>query len=117
MRNRTGYHPRKSVAECKCISYKTRMSFLYSRPRRSFKIFEEPKALESYENTNASGIPLFLSEEVSVARIFSVQYLSVSYIAPGCPFRIRIGESSQNSKYSITLDAGFITAVTFILVP
>lgn len=53
-----------------------RIRFLHRHSRRSFKIFEEPKALESYENTNASGIPFFLSEEVSVARIFSVQYLS-----------------------------------------
>lgn len=88
-----------------------RMSFLHSHFRRSFKgfkIFEEPKALESYEN--ASGIQLFLSKEVFVARIFSVQYLNVSYIARGCPFRIHIGESSQNSKYAITSDVGFISA-------
>jgi len=50
----------------------THMSFLYGR--RSFKIFEEPKAPERYENTNASGSfrkRKFLLQEFSVFNIWA----------------------------------------------
>lgn len=111
------YRPRKSVTEDGVSAFLTKRRCVWvssiatleevSRYSRSQR---RPKATK----TQTHRVPLFFSEKVSVARIFSVQYLSVSYIARGCPFHIRIGESSQNSKYTITSDTSFIAAA-FIL--
>lgn len=107
-------HPHKlneNKINSSLIKWQIYTSFLYGSLRH-FRSIQRIERAQRYENTNASDTTLPF--QGSFARIFSVQYLNVSYIARGCPFHIRIGESSQNNKYTVTSDIGFIAA-TFIL--
>lgn len=77
------------------------MSFLYSRPRRSFKIFEEPKTPERlYENTQTHrGTPALPFRGSFCCKNFQCSIFE-RYLHSSSPSRIRIGESSRNSKYT-----------------
>lgn len=76
----------------------------WSSPRRrSFEISAEPERVPDAAKTqthrgNRSPFPW----KFPLREFAGVQYLSVFYIARGCPFHTRTGESSQNSEYTVT---------------
>jgi len=114
-----GYHRRKSIGKGGIRAHLAGWPNFLGRSRRfstcppyNAKATKTQTHIGDTSDSPCSPPPRFLTR-VSP----SVQYLSVSverFITWECPLYARIGESSQNNKYTVTSDTGVLLRRVFI---